>query len=48
MDEVVCDWSPEQRSEAEQRARAHALQFDRANVFDRLFALTHPTAVPVA
>ncbi|MFI5735846.1 glycosyltransferase [Kribbella sp. NPDC051587] len=48
MDEVVCDWSPAQRSEAEQRARAHALQFDRANVFDRLFALAQPTAVPVA
>jgi glycosyltransferase involved in cell wall biosynthesis len=48
LDEVVCDWTPEQRSAAEQRARAHALQFDRANVFDRLFALAQPAAVPVA
>ncbi|MFK4085212.1 glycosyltransferase [Kribbella sp. NPDC020789] len=47
MDEVICDWTPDQRAHAEQQARAHALQFDRAQVFDRLFALTEPTAVSV-
>ncbi|WP_371405502.1 glycosyltransferase [Kribbella sp. NBC_00662] len=48
LDEVVCDWTREQRSAAEGRARAHALQFDRAAVFDRLFARTQAPAVPVA
>jgi len=48
LDQVICDWTPAQRLEAEQQARAPALQFDRANVFDRLFALTEPSAVPVA
>ncbi|GAB3922910.1 hypothetical protein GCM10029976_012370 [Kribbella albertanoniae] len=48
LDEIICDWTPEQRTAAEHRARAHALQFDRAQVFDRLFALTTPPAIPVA
>ncbi|GAA1716593.1 hypothetical protein GCM10009745_76390 [Kribbella yunnanensis] len=48
LDEIVCDWTPNQRTAAEDRARAHALQFDRTQVFDRLFALTTPPAVPVA
>jgi glycosyltransferase involved in cell wall biosynthesis len=48
LDEVVCDWTREQRAEAERRARAHALQFDRVAVFDRLFALAEPPAFHVA
>ncbi|TDD61285.1 glycosyltransferase [Kribbella antibiotica] len=44
LDEVICDWTREQRAEAEQRARAHALQFDRVAVFDRLFQLVEPQA----
>lgn len=48
LDEVVCDWTGEQRAEAERRARDYALQFDRAAVFDRLFALAAPPAVHVA
>jgi hypothetical protein len=48
LDEVVCDWTPEQRAAAESRARAYALQFDRVSVFDRLFALAEPPAVHVA
>ncbi|WP_405058492.1 glycosyltransferase [Kribbella sp. NBC_01505] len=48
LDEVVCDWTPDQRTAAAERARAHALQFDRAQVFDRLFTHAQPPAVPVA
>jgi glycosyltransferase involved in cell wall biosynthesis len=48
LDEVVCDWTREQRAEAERRARAYALQFDRVAVFDRLFALAEPPAFHVA
>ena len=48
LDEVVCDWTSEQRAAAELRARAYALQFDRVQVFDRLFALAEPPAVHVA
>jgi glycosyltransferase involved in cell wall biosynthesis len=43
LDEVVCDWTREQRAEAERRARAYALQFDRIAVFDRLSALASLT-----
>lgn len=42
LDEVVCDWTPDQRTAAAERARAHALQFDRAQVFDRLFTHAQP------
>ncbi len=38
LDEVVCDWSPERRRDVRERARAHALTFDRAAIFDALFA----------
>lgn len=38
LDDVVCDWSDDRRREAQIRARTHAMQFDRAAVFDRLFA----------
>ncbi|GAA0602396.1 glycosyltransferase [Kribbella sandramycini] len=48
LDDVVCDWTDQQRSAAEEHARAYALQFDRAAVFDRLFALAQPAAVSVA
>ncbi|MFB6722912.1 glycosyltransferase [Kribbella sp. NPDC056345] len=48
LDNIICDWTPEQRTAAEHRARAHALQFDRAQVFDRLFPQAQPSAVPVA
>ncbi|RZU19937.1 glycosyltransferase involved in cell wall biosynthesis [Kribbella rubisoli] len=45
LDEVVCDWTREQRAGAERRARAYALQFDRVAVFDRLFARAEAPAV---
>ncbi|AKU15122.1 glycosyltransferase [Luteipulveratus mongoliensis] len=48
LDEVVCDWTPERKHGAEQRSRAYALQFDRAEVFDRLFSLAEPPAIHVA
>jgi glycosyltransferase involved in cell wall biosynthesis len=49
LDDVVCDWTPAQRADTERRARAHALQFDRVAVFDRLFArIEHAAALPVA
>ncbi|MEU8221935.1 glycosyltransferase [Kribbella sp. NPDC048915] len=48
LDDVVCDWTPEQRAMAEQDARAYALQFDRVAVFDRLFARVERAAVPAA
>lgn len=35
--------SPEERLDWETRARAHSLQFDRANVFERLFSGLVPT-----
>lgn len=38
LDEVILGWSEQQRRDAEDRARAHALQFDRVTVFDRLMA----------
>jgi glycosyltransferase involved in cell wall biosynthesis len=41
----VCAMSPEERAEMESRARAHARQFDRAVVFDRVLeqVYAHPT-----
>lgn len=36
LDDVLLGWSAEERRQAEQRARAYALQFDRQRVFDRL------------
>ena len=43
----VCAMSPEERAEMESRARAHARQFDRAVVFDRLLdrVYAHPTGL---
>ena len=38
LDRAVLDLSPAERADWERRARAHALQFDRAAVFDRMFA----------
>ncbi|WP_127131587.1 glycosyltransferase [Georgenia sp. SYP-B2076] len=38
LDRAVLELSPQERRVWEERARAHALQFDRAEVFDRLFA----------
>ncbi|GAA1621946.1 glycosyltransferase [Georgenia ruanii] len=38
LDRAVLDLSPAERVAWERRARAHALQFDRAEVFDRMFA----------
>ena len=37
IDTAMVSMSPEEREVAERKARAHALQFDRSNVFDRLF-----------
>ncbi|MDX6280980.1 MAG: hypothetical protein QOH03_2051 [Kribbellaceae bacterium] len=48
LDEIICDWTQEQRTAAELRARAYALQFDRVQVFDRLFAQATPPAIHVA
>lgn len=48
LDEVICDWTAEQRQTAEVRARAYAQQFDRVEVFDRLFALAVPPVMHVA
>ena len=43
IDRAVLDLSVEERRSMEDRARAHALSFDRTRVFDDLFA----TSVPV-
>ncbi|ONI82617.1 glycosyl transferase family 1 [Saccharothrix sp. ALI-22-I] len=45
IDRVVLEMSPEERELMEGRARAHALSFDRARVFDDLFETPPP---PVA
>ncbi|GAB95162.1 glycosyltransferase involved in cell wall biosynthesis [Kineosphaera limosa] len=45
LDAVVCDWSPEQLARHRDAAREFAVQFDRANVFDRLFARLAPRSV---
>nr|WP_231747572.1 glycosyltransferase [Auraticoccus cholistanensis] len=47
LDEVVCDWTPQQRRAARARARSHALGFDRHAVFDALFGPVLPPP-PVA
>lgn len=48
LDDVVCDWTPDQVGQAKLRARSFALQFDREAVFDRLFARLEPAFVQVA
>jgi glycosyltransferase involved in cell wall biosynthesis len=48
LDEIICDWTQEQRTAAELRARAYALQFDRVQVFDRLFTQATPPAIYIA
>ncbi len=48
LDAVVCDWTDEQLAAHRQAARAYALQFDRVNVFDALFARTQPVVEAVA
>lgn len=42
LDAVVCDWRPERLARHREVAREYALQFDRANVFDALFARLAP------
>lgn len=37
IDEIHFDWTPDQLAESKRRAMEHAMQFDKANVFDRLF-----------
>lgn len=44
IDRVVLDMPPEERRLMAGRARAHALSFDRARVFDDLFGTTPPSA----
>ena len=44
IDRVVLDMKPEERAEIARRARLHALAFDRATVFDRLFQGLVPVA----
>lgn len=44
LDEVVCDWTTEQRRAVRARARSHALRFDREAVFDALFGPVSPAA----
>lgn len=45
LDHAVLDLDPESRRSLAERARSYALQFDRVNVFDRLF--THIVADPI-
>ncbi|MEU8362186.1 glycosyltransferase [Nonomuraea sp. NPDC048882] len=47
LDRVVLDMSPAERDDLERRARARAMRFDRAAVFDDLFPRPQP-AVEVA
>ncbi|MEV5893315.1 glycosyltransferase [Nonomuraea fuscirosea] len=47
LDRVVLDMSPAERGDLERRARARAMRFDRAAVFDDLFPRPQP-AVEVA
>lgn len=47
LDRVVLDMSPAERGDLERRARARAMRFDRAAVFDDLFPRPRP-AVEVA
>jgi glycosyltransferase involved in cell wall biosynthesis len=44
VDRVVLDMSAAERQDRERRARARAMSFDRAAVFDSLFPQEAPTA----
>ncbi|WP_158851359.1 glycosyltransferase [Saccharothrix deserti] len=44
IDRAVLEMSPEEREFMEGRARAHAMSFDRARVFDDLFETSPPAA----
>lgn len=45
IDDAILRTSREQRAAMAAAARQHAMQFDRVNVFDRLFARVDPTVV---
>ncbi|WP_461119385.1 glycosyltransferase [Saccharothrix stipae] len=45
IDRAVLEMSPEQRRFMEDQARAHAMSFDRARVFDDLFATSQATPI---
>src|SRR5690606_21739190 len=47
IDEVVLEMGPEERRARAEGARAHAMQFDRLAVFDKLLARTPTAARPL-
>jgi glycosyltransferase involved in cell wall biosynthesis len=47
IDEAVA-LPPEETRRRAERGREHALQFDRANVFDRMFSRVLPAPSPLA